>query len=101
MSADNGVYILQTKHPTNPNEFEYRVSYGFESIMEGITKDENWEELPDQEWNEQIVKQLFKNCDVFYDSLLAYECAEDIQKDSGYTEYGICIFYFPNKVFPR
>jgi hypothetical protein len=82
MSADNGVYILETKGP------EYRVAYG-QNIDEiyGEFSDESlhWQGDP------QSMIDFFGQAVVFLDEFEAIDNAEQIALQYAYLEDGICV----------
>lgn len=71
MSADNGVYILETKGP------EYRVAYAH--AIENIFYDS------------KILRECFDGCEVFSTRKKALDKAAEICDYAEYTEYGICL----------
>lgn len=81
MSADNGVYILQTKGP------EFRVTYAqaIDNIFGKLNDQEvRWEGNPDQ------IKNYFGKCPVFDNREDAMNCAKAIAHKYDYLEDGIC-----------
>lgn len=105
MSSDNGIYLLKTKGQNG--NFEYRVNYA--SAISNLTYNTNYipgdyqssMDLPEGQWNEDIVKDYFGTCIVHIDINKAYEEAFAIQNYWGYTEYGICLLDYSNKQFPK
>ena len=95
MSADNGVYILETKGP------EYRVTYA--SAIDNITYGEYTTPDPDYdgEWNKKEVREYFGNSKVHTSLDEAYKEAEELHKHWEWTEYGICILSYGHKEFPK
>lgn len=82
MSADNGIYILQTKGP------EFRVVYaqGIDNIY-GEFSDESfqWQGDPDEIFN------YFKGSQVFHNLEEALDLASEMSYNYDYLEYGICV----------
>ena len=91
MSADNGVYILETKGP------EYRVVCA--SAIDNIT----WAGEPsfDGEWNTNEVCNYFGDCKVHTNLDEAYKEALRMHNHFEWTEYGICILPYDHKEFPK
>lgn len=91
MSADNGVYILQTFGP------EFRVKYcqGIDNIY-GKFDDEtlHWE------GDDEMIKEYFGDAPVFLNLEEALDKAEELSYTYDYLEYGICVISdFKNKIF--
>lgn len=91
MSADNGVYILETAGP------EYRVVHaqGIDSIYGQFNDDT-------LHWNgdDEMIKHYFGEAPVFQNLEEALDKAEDISHNYDYLEYGICLIKdFNSKVF--
>lgn len=82
MSADNGVYVLQTYGP------EFRVTYaqGIDNIY-GKFDDETFHWEPDEE----MIHWFFDKSEVFTDLGKAFDFAEKISYDYDYLEYGVCL----------
>jgi hypothetical protein len=82
MSADNGVYILQTEGP------EFRVAYQqtIDDIY-GNFSDETYKWQGDPE----MMLLYFGDAPVFSNLEEALDKAEDIAYDYEYLEYGICV----------
>jgi hypothetical protein len=63
ISSDNGIYVLVTQHILDPNQKEYRVTYG--SAIDNIWYNPNWQieqcDLPASEWNEEQVLNYFSD----------------------------------------
>lgn len=87
MSADNGIYILETQGP------EYRVieASAIENIEYG--GDESG-------WNPKEVRRYFKNAKVFTSRSAALEKAADMEQEYE-TEYGVKFLRFPHNQFPK
>jgi hypothetical protein len=81
MSADNGIYILETKGP------EYRVAHhqNIEEIY-GNFSDESFQWQGDPE----IIWQYFCNAPMFTDGKKALDYAIELSYSYDYLEYGIC-----------
>ena len=82
MSADNGVFILQTKGP------EFRVAYqqNIDDIY-GNFSDESFQWQGDPE----VMLDYFQNAPIFSNLEEALDKAADIAYDYEYLEYGICV----------
>ena len=91
MSADNGVYILETKGP------EFRVAYaqGIDNIYGNFNDDTgHWD------GDDEAMQFLFKDALVYDDLDVALDKAHEIADNYEYLEYGICILAdFRNKHF--
>lgn len=95
MSADNGIYIAMF------GDGEYRVAHHFESSimdLEHNISEVEWG-TPDEGFNRVdyivgVVKSIWGDSPVFTDPDLAEEYAEDLEKEIGWTEYGILFLYF-------
>ena len=82
MSADNGVYILQTAGP------EFRVAYqqNIDDIYGEFSDDSfRWKGDP------EIMLEYFQNAPIFSNLEEALDKAADIAYDYEYLEYGICV----------
>lgn len=95
MSADNGVYVLQTKSPDGP---EYRVTYAqaIDNIF-GKFNDEtlHWEP------NNDVIQQYFGKSSVFTTLEEALDFAEKIAYNHEYLEDGVCVLMdFADYRFP-
>lgn len=82
MSADNGIYILQTYGP------EYRVAYcqAVDNIY-GTYCVENFSYLP----NPEGIVEYFGKAKVFTDLEEAWDFALALEDDIDYTEYGVSL----------
>lgn len=82
MSADNGVFVLQTKGP------EFRVTYaqGIDNIY-GKFNDEtlHWE------GNMDCMMDYFGHSEVFLNIEDALDKAEELSYNYEYLEYGVCV----------
>ena len=90
MSADNGVYILETVRLTrNGYQPEYRVAHL--GAIDNIEYDENIKDYTDDD-NIRIVnaREMFSSSHVFADRDEAAAYAESLHSELGWTEYGIC-----------
>ena len=87
MSADNGIYILETQGP------EYRVIEA--SAIENITYGGD-----ETGWNPKEVKRYYQNAEVFTSRSAALEVAADMEQEYE-TEYGVKFLRFPYKQFPK
>lgn len=90
MSADNGIYVLET--PTK-NGAEYRVAHCF-SI-----DDLNYFE-PDTKEAHAMEVFLFGESPVYNNAHDAMKAAIILHNDVKYTEYGICCLNVRNNPFP-
>jgi hypothetical protein len=82
MSADNGIYILQTYGP------EYRVAHcqGIDSIYGKFNDDTfHWDGDP------EMILEYFAEAPVFTDVEKALDFATELSYDYEYLEYGICL----------
>ena len=82
MSADNGVFILETYGP------EFRVAYlhNIDAIYGKFNDDTNhWD------GDAEMIQQYFGNAPVFDDLDLAVDKAQEISDNYDYLEYGICV----------
>ena len=91
MSADNGVYILETKGP------EYRVIHAQAIDNIAWNGDEYW----DGEWNSKCIQEYFGKAEKFNNLDEAYKEAVKIHNQYEWTEYGICVLPYPEKKFPE
>lgn len=93
MSADNGIYILESDGP------EYRVAYA--CAIENI----NWNPITKSDsdinyFNDEELQKYFGKCEVFTKKKLAMEEAYSLGRQfPPYLEYGICRIRLPRK-FP-
>jgi hypothetical protein len=71
MSADNGVYILETKGP------EYRVAYAH--AIENIFNDAG------------MIREYFDESEIFFTRKKALDKASEIYDNVKYTEYGVVV----------
>jgi len=82
MSADNGVYILQTAGP------EFRVAYqqNIDDIYGNFSDDTlQWQ------GDLEMILEYFQNAPMFSDLESALDKAADIAYNYEYLEYGICV----------
>lgn len=82
MSADNGVYVLQTKGP------EFRVAYGqaIDSIYGKFNDDTlHWDGNP------EMMAEFFGKSKMFTDLDEALALAETMSYNYDYLEYGVCL----------
>jgi hypothetical protein len=99
MSADNGIYILETISEDELSE--YRVKH-----LQGID-DYTWDDdINDYSANPNIhiknARKMWENCEVFYDRSAAMAKAHEIYReimDSDFPvlEYGIDFIYIPRR----
>ena len=91
MSADNGIYILQTAGP------EFRVAYqqNIDDIYGNFSDDSfQWQGDP------EVMYSYFGDAPVFSNLEAALDKAEELSYDIDYLEYGICVISdFKKKVF--
>jgi hypothetical protein len=81
MSADNGIYILETKGP------EYRVIHAqnIEEVYGNFSDDSfRWQGDP------EVMLEYFSNAPVFTDEKKALDYAIELSHNYEYLEYGIC-----------
>ena len=82
MSADNGVYILQTYGP------EFRVCYGgaIDNIYEGLDSESNrWKP------NMKEMRDMFCDSKMFSNLDEAWDYAKELAADHTYLEDGVCL----------
>jgi hypothetical protein len=82
MSADNGVYILQTEGP------EFRVAYqqSIDNIYGNFSDDTfQWQGDP------EMMLEYFEDAPVFSNLEEALDKASEMSYDYEYLEYGICV----------
>ena len=99
MSADNGVYILETPDRSDPTKKEYRVRE--HCAIENVTSnDPGWDQ-------DECARGYFGKCRVFHDDGKAFEEArriyDKIMEDGFYpiVEHGICMIQLtPDRPFP-
>ncbi len=99
MSADNGVYILETPGHPDPTKKQYRVIHA--QAIENVTS-------YDPLWNQdECARDYFGKCQVFHDESEAFQEAQriydEIMKDDfcPIVEYGISFIQLtPNRPFP-
>lgn len=95
MSADNGIYILETQVPEGEGR-EYRVAHA--GAIENICYDvETWKHK--QGFVPQVAFQYFGACQVFsaHEEALAY--AEEMEKEYPILEYGVSFLSHPAQIF--
>ena len=85
MSADNGIYILETDGP------EFRVSH-MQAVDNMYWDRENGCECDDPDIMILNARSMWFRSPVFTDEKEAYEYAKKLEDKAGYTEYGICSF---------
>ena len=91
MSADNGVYILQTFG----SEFRVKHCQGIDNIY-GKFNDETFH----WDGDDEMIREYFADAPVFNNLEEALDKAEELSYDIDYLEYGICVISdFKNKVF--
>jgi hypothetical protein len=95
MSADNGVYILETK---GVDGYEYRVSY--------VSAIDNIEYKPDYgRFNKEWLIRIFGKSVVYTNEIEALKDAMEIKKSiekfGNYVEYGICNIDASDIEFPK
>jgi hypothetical protein len=99
MSADNGIYILVTKGVVGTALYEYRVveAGAIENIF---AEDKHFDAKIG--WNTQQIKNYFGKCQVFFDDFTPMKYAFNIEKETGWTEYGInYLSQFKEYPFPK
>jgi hypothetical protein len=82
LSADNGIYILQTYGP----EFRVVHAQAIDNIY-GTFADENMRYLPDP----NMIVEYFGRGKKFDNIEEAWDFALDLEYKTGYTEYGCCL----------
>ncbi len=93
MSADNGIYILESPAKNNHNLPEYR-------IVETTNIDDIWYEPNYGLFNGETLIAYFGKCKVFDNVLEANEEAVRIEKECMFTQYGIN-YITMNRGFPQ
>lgn len=92
MSADNGIYILQTP---KGNKFEFRVAH-LQAVENFKWDDVNKEYTNDQNVWIENARNMWKDCNVFTNKSEAFQESDKIyyneimNNDYGILEYGIC-----------
>lgn len=86
MSADNGIYILKTIGP------EYRVRHL--QAVDNICWDQN-NKCESSDFDVMIVnaREMWYGSEVFLDEDTAWKYARKLQKEVGYTEYGVSVIH--------
>jgi hypothetical protein len=82
MSADNGIYVLETKGP------QWRVTYaqGIDNIYGDFSDlSYQWQGDPEE------IYKYFHDSPVFLNYGLALDYAEELSYNYDYLEYGICV----------
>jgi hypothetical protein len=82
MSADSGVYILQTKGP----EFRVAHTHAIDNVY-GEWNEENHVWMGDPE----SILDTFGESHAFDNIEQAYDVAEGIERSVEFTEYGVCL----------
>lgn len=85
MSADNGIYVLQTPKGSG---LEYRVAHQM-AIDNYRWDDEKGEYANDPKIQIQNARKMWKGCKVFTDINEALKEAKKLYDEVGWTEYGI------------
>lgn len=90
MSADNGVYVLETEGP------EYRVAHL--QAVENLSWDKSKEDYTDDpEVHISNAREMWANTPVFTSKEKAVKYASEVAEDYPYLEYGIQILKVPKK----
>lgn len=97
MSADNTIVVLGTKRKDGQPGMEYRVAE--------IQAAENLTYQPDYPPTKPVLNRwhlliIFNGKRVILDKLEALETAQKLEKESGYVEYGISFWEYPEVFFP-
>jgi hypothetical protein len=93
MSADNGIYILETLAP-NGMGTEYRVKH--QLAVENVDWDNDINDYTeDHKVRIENAREMWKDCEVFTETKNANKEAKKIQDEIGWTEYGICLITIP------
>lgn len=120
MSADNGIYILQTKDGYRvthaqaiDNIYWHYTCCEFPNLLINQWR-ENCEEvcanckkrnLPSEkrkEYSPDMLKVYFEDCKVFKKEIDAFNYAMQLYRDCGFCEYGIVVLdEWRNKEFPK
>ena len=97
MSADNGVYILETLKKDKPNTFEFRVAHL--QAVENVDWDQKQKcETEDDQIRIKNARKMWKNCKIFTSKKDALTFASDVLDELMICEYGIS-FVTINEVF--
>ncbi len=99
MSADNGIYILETKvNPRRsfPELYEYRVAH-----LQAIDN-VNWDRKNNKMCNNPDIqienaRDMWRNCKVITNIDDAFDIAERMEDSLLFTEYGISVIKIPRK----
>lgn len=98
MSADNGIYILETPIGSNKSIQEFRVVHA--QAIENINWNSEKSNFDHEYWNKEALIDYFGECKVYKSQLEALEAASEMAKDYTMLEYGIssieCPIPFPN-----
>lgn len=93
MSADNGVFVLQTYGP------EFRVAYlqNIDAIY-GTFNDDTYR----WDGDDKMIREYFGSVPVFDNLEIALDTAQEMSDNYDYLEYGICVITdFAEKKFPE
>lgn len=82
MSADNGVYILETDGP------EFRVKH-LQNIEDYTYNHKTWNLTKDENIHIENAREMWKNCKIHNTADSALEEAKEIYKEYPIVEYGI------------
>lgn len=95
VSADNGIYILET--PADPTP-EFRVTHA--QAIENVWWNPETKEIDQSYWNEDEILAYFSKCKVYRNRLEALEVAHKMAEDYTVLEYGVSSLRCPIK-FPK
>ena len=93
MSADNGVYILET--PRGKRK-EYRVQE-MQAVENYLYDERTMEETSDPDVHIHNARQMWKDCKVYTDEGQALSAAAGKLKKLEICEYGICFIEIPRE----
>lgn len=86
MSADNGIYILETNHKEGGHE--YRVAH--QQAIDNLSwSEETASDTEDENIHIKNARGMFSDSPVFIDGSLAWEFANNLSKEYEILEYGI------------
>lgn len=97
MSADNGIYILETKRDENSSEYRVAYAQAIDNIF-GKFNDDTYHWEP----NLEMMKNYFGNSSVHDNLIDALDKAEKMSYDYEYLEDGVCVLSdFSEIPFPQ
>ena len=88
MSADNGIYILQTKHPKNSSKYEYRVAH-LQAVDNVSWDNDIGRPTTDEDIIIKNAREMWGGCHVFTSKAKALLKAAEMEQETAILEYGI------------